>query len=1236
MILPTQEPTKPPTGKSLAYKLFHTAKILLIVFLAFIAGCGGPSGPDRPRDPWVYRSVLDERPRMITIALHQDMWGAYDTQKCSLYKAWQGGVDFDGAVYTTKHGPQPTSYGSQYLLDPLSGSVWSISTNGTSETIAPEYLGHKFENGQVRLKYQVDYQDQTIAITETPEYIESDGQPGLERSFEVSGLSDNQTLELAVVLNNLPGEFAYQTNGSFSVNNKEEKTYGGLKTLDLNGILSLGNGNTTLESTFAIQTANEKVVETTTSTNDELAQGASLIDNSDCRTCHNETERTVGPSYVEVAEKYPTTDGTIRLLANKIIAGGTGNWGEVPMTAHPDLMEPDAELMVRYILSLDQETEAATEDDAFLGVASIPLNLSEDHPVSESSDIPGLAVNFYLFESEEQIKEIIADGKPILSGTAPSIHITDKAEFGPINENILVDFAGFITVEEDINVDFRLVSDDGSYLMINDQVIIDNGGYHGTEAKDGETILKAGKNDIRIVYFNGAAGGVVSLQWAPYGASEYQVVPSEILTHEGTQIKEAVPNVPRRLLVRSIPGDQNKLSGVHPSFDLSQARPEEFQGRIGGMDFLSDGSLVVCTWDSLGPVYVLKGVQDGNPEDIEVTRIATGLAEPLGLKVVDDEIYVLQKQELTKLIDHDGDGITDEYQTVCDDWKVSANFHEFAFGLEYQDGYFYAALATAINPGGASTQPQIPDRGKAIKISKEDGSIEFIAHGLRTPNGIGIGVDEQLFIADNQGDWLPSSKIVHLQEGAWFGSRSVDFPGTEGLTEALPVVWLPQDEIGNSPSMPIAINTGPYQGQMIHGEVTHGGIKRVFVEKINNQYQGALFRFTQGLEAGVNRLRWGPDGSLYVGCVGSSGNWSDGGQQWYGLQKLTYNDKVTFEMLAVRAKSNGMEIEFTAPIEAGSGHSPEEYQVQQWYYLPTENYGGPKLGLEDLEIASINISDDRKKVFLELPGIKAGHMVYIRLHKPFRSNEQQSLWTTEAWYNLNQIPAGDPGFDNPVSSYPHNTLTQQEQEDGWQLLFDGRTTNGWRNFKSEGVGSAWKVTNGSLMLDNSRKVDGKIVGGGDIITENQYQDFELVLEWKIETGGNSGIMFNVVESDEYNNTYNTGPEMQVLDNVRHPDGRIEKHRAGDLYDMIECEFVTTNGPNEWNKVRLVSKDGKVSQWLNGYEVVSYEMHTPEWDQLIAGSKFKDWPGFGKSKSGHIALQDHQDKVWFRNIKIKEL
>ena len=275
---------------------------------------------------------------------------------------------------------------------------------------------------------------------------------------------------------------------------------------------------------------------------------------------------------------------------------------------------------------------------------------------------------------------------------------------------------------------------------------------------------------------------------------------------------------------------------------------------------------------------------------------------------------------------------------------------------------------------------------------------------MRTPNGIGIGVDNELFVADNQGDWLPASKIVHVQEDAFFGSRSVDFEGTEGVPETLPVVWLPQDEIGNSPSTPIDLRVGPYAGQMIHGEVTNGGIKRVFVEKVGGAYQGALFRFSQGLEAGVNRILWAPDGSLMVGGVGSSGNWGHSGKNWYGLQRMVYNGKSAFEMLAIRVKQDGFEIEFTEAIANADQLSALDFQIQQWRYQPTADYGGPKLNLENLTIRNLAVSEDAKKVSLTLPGIKENHVVYFRIASPLKSISGQNLWSTESWYTLNRIP----------------------------------------------------------------------------------------------------------------------------------------------------------------------------------------------------------------------------------------
>jgi cytochrome c len=190
---------------------------------------------------------------------------------------------------------------------------------------------------------------------------------------------------------------------------------------------------------------------------------------------------------------------------------------------------------------------------------------------------------------------------------------------------------------------------------------------------------------------------------------------------------------------------------------------------------------------------------------------------------------------------------------------------------------------------------------------------------------------------------------------------------------------------------------------MLYGDVSHGGIKRVFLEKINGAYQGVVFRFTQGLEAGVHRMRWGPDDALYVGGIGMVGGWSWKGTK-YGLQRMKYNGKSTFEMLAVRAKSNGLEIEFTEPLEQGEGTKASDYLIQQWWYLPTEAYGGPKMNLENMNISSVELSEDRTRVNLKIPGLNKEYVVYIRLNDDLKSATGEFLWSSEAWYTLNNIP----------------------------------------------------------------------------------------------------------------------------------------------------------------------------------------------------------------------------------------
>ncbi len=213
-----------------------------------------------------------------------------------------------------------------------------------------------------------------------------------------------------------------------------------------------------------------------------------------------------------------------------------------------------------------------------------------------------------------------------------------------------------------------------------------------------------------------------------------------------------------------------------------------------------------------------------------------------------------------------------------------------------------------------------------------------------------------------------------------------------------------------------------------------------------------------------------------------------------------------------------------------------------------------------------------------------------------------------------------------------NDVSAQEGE--WVSLFDGKTTKGWHTYGKSKAGAAWEVSNGTLHLN----IDGKTQDDrGDLVTDKEYENYHLKLEWKISAGGNSGVIFNIHEDKEkYENTYNSGPEMQVLDSDNHADGKIFKHRTGDLYDLIPSSSEPVKPVGEWNLAEIISNNGKLQFFLNGVNIVTTTMYNDEWKKLIAGSKFAEWPGFGTYKKGKIALQDHNDKVWFRNIQIKEL
>ena len=218
-------------------------------------------------------------------------------------------------------------------------------------------------------------------------------------------------------------------------------------------------------------------------------------------------------------------------------------------------------------------------------------------------------------------------------------------------------------------------------------------------------------------------------------------------------------------------------------------------------------------------------------------------------------------------------------------------------------------------------------------------------------------------------------------------------------------------------------------------------------------------------------------------------------------------------------------------------------------------------------------------------------------------------------------------------------FNQVQAQEKWISLFDGKTTNGWHTFGKKTAGEAWKVVDGAIMFDPNNKVNGRIVGGGDIVTNESFTNFHLQLEWKISKNGNSGIIFFVQnDPSKYKNTWHTGPEMQVLDNDGHPDSKIISHRAGNLYDLIVGDESGVKPAEQWNQVDIIANNGTLVMKLNGVTTVNTHLGDDSWKELIRRSKFGrgDMPDFGKTFSGKIALQDHGNEVSYRNIRIQKL
>jgi hypothetical protein len=643
---------------------------------------------------------------------------------------------------------------------------------------------------------------------------------------------------------------------------------------------------------------------------------------------------------------------------------------------------------------------------ALISLVALPVTASSAAAVPPQE--PGVTLRVYDLQTElTKLCTLKAGQTPNVDTLMPAIDWSGT-EFG-IGDFFQSEVTGNIDIATAGTHAFRLTSDDGSRLRIDGTTVVNHDGLHAPTPAEGTVDLTTGYHALRIDHFDNAGGQQITLEWRPPGASAFTVVPNSVLSTDAGVVRVTAPGRKECEGGADSPGDGLPLTGVHPGYTLTNLRPAGFEPQVTAMDWLPDGRLAIATWggtdNELGEVHLLSGVT-GNTDPSRVTRqrIATGLKEPMGIKYVDGKLYVSEKDGLTELNDTNGDGVTDNYRTVAT-WPFGGNFHEFAFGLLYKDGFFYLNLSVAINYGGATTDPQpAPDRGTTVKVDKATGAVSYVAGGLRTPHGIGWGPDGDIFVTDNQGGWLPSSKLLHVKQDRFFNHYTNPDGPFDNRPVTQPVLWLPQNEIANSPVNPVQLTTGPFSGQMVFGDVTYGGLQRAYLEKVNGEYQGAVFRMTQGLEAGVSRISLGPDGAIYTGGIGAGGNWGQPGKLSHGLQKLTPNGANAFDILAMRAVDGGFELEYTQPLSTATVQDlAAKYQAQQWRYVPTADYGGPKVDEQTLTVTSATPSADRRKVTLKLAGLQAGRVVHLRSPRPFAAESGATLWSTEAWYTLNAL-----------------------------------------------------------------------------------------------------------------------------------------------------------------------------------------------------------------------------------------
>jgi azurin len=452
--------------------------------------------------------------------------------------------------------------------------------------------------------------------------------------------------------------------------------------------------------------------------------------------------------------------------------------------------------------------------------------------------------------------------------------------------------------------------------------------------------------------------------------------------------------------------------------------PTNISLEVGGLALTDDDKLGVST--RRGEIWLIDKPYSLNPS---YNRYAHGLHESLGLAYKDKGFYLSQRAELTRLEDKNGDGKADLYKTIYS-WPLSGNYHEYSYGPKFlSNGDMLVTLNLGWEGRGASL---VKWRGWMLKITPQ-GVMTPVATGLRSPAGFVVNDKDAAFYTDNQGDWVGSGRMTHLESGDFAGNtagllwtndsksplklKPQDVAIKSGLSIyeyakkipeiKPPAIWFPHTILGISTS-DILINTtagkfGPFDGQWFVGDQGHSKIMRVFMEKVNGVYQGAAFPFVEGFSSGILRMIWGSDKSMFVGMT--SRGWGSTGKEEFGLQRLVWTGKIPFEIKTIKAQNDGFLVEFTKPVNKQLAAQTSSYSVTTFNYNYHSNYGSDIVDQQAAMIHSAKVSEDGLSAKLTISGMKLGFIHQLKA-EGVQSQMGESLLHNTGYYTLNQVPGG--------------------------------------------------------------------------------------------------------------------------------------------------------------------------------------------------------------------------------------